>query len=129
MEINVRQIPMNVWVNRAGMEARARTTSTATRASVCLGLGEPTARPTSMNAPRGELHCAAALRSHTVCLWLEVSPIQKQFLRVRICFPVFCHRDVLVIHASKTCLPCAGYQLKDSCLSKSVFCLQDQLEA
>lgn len=50
------------------MEARARTMSTATRASVSLGLREPTVRTTSMNAPR-------ALVSMEVPVWMASTPL------------------------------------------------------
>lgn len=48
------------------MEARVLTMSTATHASVSLGLREPTVRTTSMNALRGE-NCSAILKSHKMC--------------------------------------------------------------
>lgn len=55
MEINVKQIPMNVSVNHAEMEAHAPTMSTATHANVSLGLRESTVRTTLMNALKGEI--------------------------------------------------------------------------
>lgn len=73
-------------MNRAGMEARAPTTSTATRASVSPGLREPTARTTSMNALRGEVAwlCCCAAEPRGGSSRLEVSPAQKQVLTMRI---------------------------------------------
>lgn len=50
------------------MEARAPTMSTATRASVSLGLREPTARTTSMNALRAPV-------SMEVLAWMGLIPL------------------------------------------------------
>lgn len=88
---------MSVWVNRAGTEAHAPTTSTATRASVSLALREPTARTTSMSALRGELTslCCCTKEPRSGSWQLEVSPTQKQVWTMRISLLPF---------VTKTCL-------------------------